>query len=112
MSNYRQSSVAGEVWTRANRVVIENPYGSNTSPSVTFAEEKIVSIGGETIARPDGGIVEAFMPDNYSEAFDLLNPETGDVVGSMTYQQVYVALHSLYMHCAAKRDAAAAGQVE
>lgn len=110
MPNYRESSVAGQKWTRAVRFVGENPVGG--TPAVTFLEEEAVSFGeDQVVTRSLGGIVETFVPANYAEQFDLLDPASGEVVGSMTYVQVYAAMHSLYMHLATKRDAASLNPV-
>lgn len=104
MSNYKQSTVTGDSWVRATRVVIENGIGG--TPAVSFIEEQVINLPGEVITRSAGNIAEPFTVENAAEAFDLLHPETGAVIGSATYQDVYVMLHSLYMHVATKRDAA------
>lgn len=107
MSNYKQSAVTGESWVRAVRVVLENPLGGGAA--ATFIEETVVSTPAGNIMQAAGNVVEPFTVDNAAEAFDVLNPETGEVVGSATYQDVYALLHSLYYHVAAKRDAAVGG---
>lgn len=103
MSNYKQSEITGESWQRAARVVIENP--RNGVPAITFIEEKVI-VNGEEIIVPAGSVSEPFLPENYLEEFPLYHPETGEIVGSATYQDVYVILHNLYLHVAAKRDGA------
>ena len=110
MSNYQQTSITGESWIRAIRVVLENPLIG--TPAATFVEERAINLGSETITRPHGNLVEPFITSgdsaNITEQFNLLNPETGAVIGSATYQDVYVILHSLYYHAVSKRDAEAA----
>jgi len=107
MTNYKQASVTGESWVRAVRVVLENPLGGGAA--ATFIEESVVSTPAGTVMQAAGNVVEPFTAENAAESFDLLNPETGEVAGSATYQDVYAMLHSLYYHVAAKRDAAVAG---
>lgn len=103
--NYQQTTVTGEAWTRAARVVIENPL--DATPSVNFVEERVINLPDQQVKTPTANVVEPFADP--TEAFDLLDPETGAVIGSATYQDVYVMLHALYLHCAAKRDAAMQG---
>jgi len=105
MINYQQTTVAGESWIRAKQIVIHNPYAE--TQSATFLEEKVVNLSDGTVLKNDySGLSEIFDANNATETFDLLNPETGTVIGSATYQDVYVMLHSLYYHAAIKRDAA------
>jgi hypothetical protein len=63
-------------------------------------------VEGEEVHRPLGNLVEPFTAENAAEQFDLMHPETGAVIGSMTYQELYVALASAYLHVATKRDQA------
>lgn len=104
MSNYRQSAVAGDSWVRAVRVVAENP--SEGTPAISFIEERILNLSGQKITQSVGNVSEPFTLENAMEQFNLLNPETGVVLGTAVYQDVYVMLHSLYRHIAAKRDVA------
>jgi len=112
MSNYQQTTVAGEAWTRASRVVIDNPLIE--VPTINFVEQRVVALGnGQTIEQPAGNIVEHFHPLNQDTEFSLRHPETGDVIGTATYAQVHVLLHSLYYALAERRDNAnAAIEVE
>lgn len=104
MPNYKQSDISGQSWQRAVRVVVENP--SEGTPAITFIEERIINLPGQKITQSAGNVSEPFTPENAMEQFNLLNPETGVVIGAAAYQDVYVMLHSLYLHIAAKRDAA------
>lgn len=104
MSNYKQSTVTGDSWVRAVRVVVENP--SEGTPAISSIEERILNLPGQKITQSAGNVSEPFTPENAMEQFNLLNPETGAVIGTAKYQDVYVLLHSLYLHVAAKRDAA------
>lgn len=100
MPNYREGLIGG--YQRAKRVEITNPL--NQIPSITFYEELVIT-GREnvtTIVSDVSTLTEA-MTDPAVQ-FDLVNPETGAVIGSAAYQDIYVILYSLYMALAAKRD--------
>lgn len=97
-------NVSGTKWKRSNIVKIYNDL--DATPSVIFKEQWVIDDGEIKMKQPAGGCSDKM--ENPSETFDLLNPETQEVIGSMSYQEVYVALHSLYRHVAGKRDAAAA----
>ena len=101
--NYKQTTVSGESWVRANRVVIENPL--NSIPSISFVEEKAINIGDETIKKLVSN-VGAEMTDP-AKTFQLVNPATGLPTGTTaTYGDIYVMIHSLYMDLVNQRDAA------
>lgn len=109
MPDYNESSVAGQKWQRAGYIAINNPRPQEGLPSITFVEEERIALGdGRELTEKLGNLVEAFTPENYLEQFDLLDPETGAVIGQATYMQVYVMLASAYRHVANKRDAALA----
>lgn len=101
-SNYKETSVVGTKYTRSNRVKIHNPLGSTSS--IVFNEENVVITDDGVISERAGSISESLT--NPLETFDIRNPETDEVIGTMTYQEVYVALYSLYRHLADKRDSA------
>ena len=106
MTDYRSSSVSGSAWTRAQQVTIDNPM---TGPKYAmFSEERVFTIGDETIRQPAGSCRLTMDDDSLDTAFDLLHPETGTVIGSTTYAQAYVMLYSLYMRAAKMRDEKAA----
>lgn len=94
---YDRSDVAGEEWLRARRVIFENP--AEGSLSVRFAEERAVALANGNIMTEQLGILEASRSeDQLDEAFELLDPATGEGSGSfMTYEQLYGALYSLYL---------------
>lgn len=103
MPNYRETLIAGQAWTRAVRVVCDNPLDG--MPTVNFVEERAARFDGQTLLQPAGNIiVDMSAPDTL---FALLDPATGDPTGATaTYRDVYAMLHSLYMHAAAIRDGA------
>ena len=111
MPDYKETTVAGTAYTRAHQVVIANP--TVGTKAISFYEEQVINLVGEQIIRQQGGVQEPFTADNASEEFDLINPLDGTPIGmTMEYKDVHVAMHSLYYHVAAKRDAAVAAAAE
>jgi hypothetical protein len=101
MAEYRESQLTGVRRMRAYQVLAHNP--ANGNRSIEFREEWLTQLSdGRAINEPAGSLRKAF--DNPMAEFNLLHPETGDVVGAMSYLQVYSALHSLYLHLAEERD--------
>ena len=102
MPDYQETPVAGTKWQRCNCVHIDNPNGGQ--PMVTFAEEEVVALGGESFTKPATQIVFPFDP---SDVIQLRNPQDGELSGqSITAADVYVALYSFYIQKAYERDAA------
>ena len=111
MPDYKETTVAGTAYTRAHQVVIANP--SVGTKAISFYEEQVINLVDEQIIRQQGGVQEPFTADNANEEFALVNPIDGTPLGmTMEYKDVHVALHSLYYHVAAKRDAAVAAAAE
>ncbi len=104
MADYKESLISGKKWQRCNRIQIENPY--NGSKYINMVEEEIADIGdGIMVNTPKGNIIEPFADP--AAVVNLINPETGESLGStVTYQDIYVILHSLYIQLATQRDAA------
>ena len=103
--NYKEeiTPVTGAItkWRRAGRVEVRNPY--RAIPEIRFYEEERVQYpDGFTTAKEVGFLTEAMK--NPENTFNLLNPETGEVIGSSSYQNVYILLFSLYMKLALDRD--------
>jgi hypothetical protein len=106
MPNYNESTIAGTKWTRSPGGVFNNPYQG--MPNISFIEETLIALDdGTTIKQPNTAAtmfgVSADM-SNPTQEFNVLNPSTGVVTGTATYQQVFTLLHSLYMDLVAKRD--------
>lgn len=102
MANYKETSLEGTSYVRAANVSLINGL---TNKSITFNEEKIINLSdGDVIRKSGGSVSDEFTAENAPTSFDLLHPDTGDVVGSATYQDVYVMLYSLYINLATKRD--------
>lgn len=100
MSNYKEQTISGSAWQRANLVQIHNTL--NATPTIVFYEEEAVMLPSGVVTKHVGQLTEIFS-DPLKE-FNLVHPETGDVLGTATYQQIYLILHSLYMHLAYIRD--------
>lgn len=104
MPNYNETTVSGSSYQRAWRVDIEN---GTTAKSLRFHEEKVVVLDdGTTIKNYLGSISENYDPElNGSTEFAILNPVDGTDTGvTMTYNDLYVALYSLYIKVATDRD--------
>lgn len=99
MPDYKETNIVTKSWRRSNRVQITNSVG--VPPMIEFTEEDAVNDGILTNVYPAGFIKANFIPEN---TFDILNPETGEVVGTATHMDVYVLLHSLYINLAVQRD--------
>jgi len=101
MSDYKASTVSGSRWWRAQRVIVENPYGR--TPYVSYAEQEIVLIdSSDKVVRDVGMLSTEFDPD---QEFPILNPETGEATGETAkMRDVYVLLHSHYIFAAKQRD--------
>lgn len=106
MPNYKESTITGTSYTRANTVTIHNPL--NAIPSIHITEESVVQVGDKSILLPvaSGHLYGPFNPSNQ---IALLNPNTLEPTGqTMTEQEVYIALFSKYIAMAQARDAAQA----
>ena len=105
MSNlYQESAVAGTRYRRCNKIDVDN---KDLYKAITFYEEEVINLSdGETVRRNIDKLVSQFSADNAATVFSIINPTDGNDTGAtMTYQDVYVALYSLYLHLANERDA-------
>jgi hypothetical protein len=103
-TNYQESTVAGTKWKRANTIAISNPLNQLPNASISFSEEEVIQLGTDDYIKKETGVLSEQFSNIVS--FDILNPTTGAVVGSMTPLELYVALYSLYMYLAQERDSA------
>ena len=71
-------------------------------------EEDVATLADAVFLTDAGGVAQTFTDDSAETEFTLVHPLTGDVMGTAQYQQLYLMLHSLYLHVAAERDAAEA----
>ncbi len=111
MTDYKQTTLAGTAYTRANAVTVANPLTG--VKAINFFEEQVVNLGDEVMLRPQGGFQEPFTDDNAGTEFPLLNPQDSTPLGATaTYTELYVMLHSLYLHLAKRRDEALQTPIE
>lgn len=105
MSNYNETTITGTGWQRCHTVQIANP--ATGIKSVYFQEELIYNVGlPEPLSTYTGGCGTVFAAGS---AFPLLDVQTGEPTGStMTHEQLYQAIYSLYMQTAKARDEEAA----
>ena len=104
MPNYKESTVQGTSFRRCKGIQFINQLNVSTR-AVVFEEEDVVSFDGKHFATASGSLMSGFDAENGSTVFPLVDIETGALLGSATYQQVYEMLASLYLHTAMKRDA-------
>ena len=102
--NYKESKVSGTEWTRCWHVECHNPIDSGRL--ITFKDETAISLDNRVLTINNGRACSLAL-DNTTAAdtFNVVSPETGEVIGQSNYLNVYVLLHSLYLHAASLRDA-------
>lgn len=99
-ANYKENSVAGTVWNRCTRVVVNNDFGE--PPYVLFFEQQVFNVGG-SVVRDLGVLRQNFDPDG---VIPLINPQTGEATGAtVTQSEAYAVLYSAYLQAAMARDA-------
>lgn len=105
MARYKELPItSGAAYVRARTVTCDNPLDGN--PSISFREQRVVDDGVGTLSVQDIGDFRAEMSaSNVATEFQLVDADNVPTGGTMTYQQVYGILQSLYMHLARQRDA-------
>ena len=103
MSEYKETTVVGTSYTRGRSLYLENP--RNQPPSILIREETVTTLADRVITEPAGEILK--VVEDLTVEFPLRNPATNAVIPgqSMTYQELYLGLFSLYWHLALERDA-------
>jgi hypothetical protein len=102
MPDYKESTAEAKKWQRCYRIFIQNPFSQQKS--IQFFEETAVTVDGTTINNHVSDIYEVIT--DLSKTIELRDPTTGLPLGnSVTYQDVYVILHSAYLQAAEARDA-------
>jgi hypothetical protein len=100
MSNYKQSDIAGVVWQRCHTVTIQNQL--EILKKIDFQEEQVINIDGKIYHEWVAGCSKDY---DANASFPILDPQTNAETGiTMTHQELYVALYSLYMQTASERD--------
>jgi len=109
MNRYKQTSITGESYVRADQVAIKNPLGGN--PTVTFTEEQVINIEDSVSTRAISNVQETLIYQgenaNITEKVQVINPVTLEEVegATMTYGELVGAIYSMYYHLAKKRNA-------
>lgn len=106
MSFYREEPITGSKWRRSHFVTIENP--AVGEKAITYHEQEVKLLNdGSMSDKPAGSIRQPYAPELAGTVFQLRNPTDDSVIvgATATYQDVYVLLHSLYLHLATMRDA-------
>lgn len=102
MPNYQEQPITGATWRRSHFVSIENPLVGEKA--VTFHEQTARQTSDGQLSFADAGQLRRIF-DNPATEFDLRSPvDDSKLGGTATYQDVYVILHSLYLHLASQRD--------
>lgn len=106
MANYKETSGSATTWTRANRVMILNPFEADAAKQISFFEETVAKMG-DTIIKSDSGYTSTYyVPDKQVE---LLDPQSGQPTGkTITQAEIYQAIYSMYITAAKARDLAIA----
>lgn len=102
MSEYKETSVIGQKFTRCHTINLSNP--RNGLPSAQFSEEEVIVLGeNDMISRPVGGFT--VMMDNPMASIEIRNPMTYEKTGqTITFGEIYAILFSAYWDSAEKRD--------
>lgn len=116
MADYKESALAGHKWQRCHRIIIDNELGK--FPVLSFCEQEMATLstdGGAsntTLVTNNFGLTMSVTVDSLADTFPLLHPETAEPLGStMSYQDLYIALNSVYRKLAADRDATPKGSL-
>lgn len=99
---YKETEGQASVKVRCKKIDIYNP--REGLKAAIFYPEKVATL-------PDGSVVTQGMEElreDYSghetESFDLVDPSTGSVVGTATYNDLYAMLLSAYLHADKKKE--------
>jgi hypothetical protein len=112
MAFYREEVTAGNSYLRASVITMESG-----SKKVTFTEQKVLNLGDQVIVSKHYRknlvtnqtltLSKKMTEQNANTSFNIIDPANiSNVVGTMTYGDVYAAMYSLYLHVAAESDAA------
>jgi hypothetical protein len=99
---YRERNLSGTSYVRLINAGVEVPIDGQ--PAVTFQEAEVLTFGAERIVRPAGNF-SADLGGRANDQFNLINPNTGAVLGTARVRDVYIHLYSLHLYLAGLRDA-------
>ena len=99
MGLLNERTVNGKQFTQVSRVIVESPHSSpaGATHSITFAPEEITEFtNGETQTVSEGAVT---LPcSNKSASFPLVDPATGETVGTGTLAQLEILPHSIFIN--------------
>lgn len=103
MAEYKQQNVSGSVYTRSNRVIIENPYQG--VPYMNVVEEDVYLLGENNIQRVSKPLTITKMFDPQA-TFQLRNPLTDELIPGQfsTQQDLQVLVYSAVRAFQEQRD--------
>jgi len=102
MANYKETNVNSAQWQRCKSITIRNEY---METPIIYMQEEVITVANDTVISKLVPLIDFVF--NPADVVELLNPTTGESLGqTMTFEQIYVALWSLYMSKAAARDEA------
>lgn len=97
------TTITTTTFDHSHKVTIDNPL--NGTPTIRFTEQTVQRRDGvETVLGPKGFLEEALTDANATEEYNLIDPTTGTILGTTTYQNLFIQLYSLYFHLGTKRD--------
>jgi hypothetical protein len=100
MPNYKESNVSGVSWQRCHIVTIQNQL--ELSKKIDFQEEQVIDINGKIYHEWVAGCSKDY---DANASFPIIDPTTGLETGqTMSHQDLYLALYSLYIQTATERD--------
>jgi hypothetical protein len=106
MSNkYRETALSGSSYIRCDAISITN---GQENKRIKFNESEVITLeDGRVTTKSVGSVGEFFSEENADTTFSVLNPaDNSDTGATMSYQDLYLGLYSLYLHLATERDAA------
>ena len=99
--NYQETSVSGTSYIRCRQVEIRNPY--QETPTVTFTEERITTIGDSIIKDQNTApITMVYEPNLIVPLVDPVTLQPTEQTVSMDF--LHLAVLSVYMYLATIRD--------
>ncbi len=102
---YRRTAI-GDVTTYVRPYQTTTTGPLNGPPTITISEQQV-----DVLPDASTVVVALTTPDiqytvtDPATVFNVVNPSTGDVTGTMTLAQLKIQMYSLYLYLAALRDA-------
>lgn len=74
-------------------------------PSINFQEVQVTEVDGNRVGiRDTREVYKEVTAGNGATQFDIINENTGAVLGQVTYAQMRHILYGLYVHVASEMD--------